>query len=166
MSPAALRAMRAALDWSMRDLESASGVALKTIFRAEQGEAVTASTIRRLRAAFRVEGVTCRKAHGCIHVTIGAAPSTAKAEASTLLLDLPYVAIRRRKSGTHRVLFEVPERLRPPGWPATRPLPVAGRTGRLDDDEIRAIRDDARRMHLELQRARSKASRRRINAGA
>jgi transcriptional regulator with XRE-family HTH domain len=133
MTPAAMRAMRGALDWSMRDTASASGLGLGTVLRAEQGEAMTRATLRRLRDAFRVRGVTCRIARGLVRVTIGAPPSVVKADISADLLGLPYVAVRKRASGTHRVAFEVPARLRPEGWPSSRPLPIGNRSGVLDE---------------------------------
>ncbi len=157
MTPAAIRAMRGALDWTMRDLAEHSGLGLGTVLRAEQGEAMTATTLRRLRAAFRVRGLTCRIGADRVTVAIRAAPSAVKAEVSTLLLGLPHVAVRKRVSGTYRVAFEVPARNRPPGWPASRPLPSVGRTGRLDDVELNAIRQDAKRLLAELERARTKA---------
>lgn len=66
----------------------------------------------------------------------------------------PYVVARPRADGTWRVLFEVPARLRPSGWSSTRPLPIDGRTGRLDPAEIERIKVDAKRMLAELKAAR------------
>lgn len=73
-------------------------------------------------------------------------------------LDLgKFVSLRPRADGTWRVLFEVPARLRPSGWPSTRPLPTEGtRVGDLTDaDEVARIQKDARRLYDDLQRARS-----------
>lgn len=72
-------------------------------------------------------------------------------------LDLGrYVTLRRRADGTHRVFFQVPERLRPSDWPSLIPLPVHGdRTGDLTKtEEVKRIQDDAKRLYDRLQRAR------------
>ena len=70
-------------------------------------------------------------------------------------LDLgKYVIVRPRKDGTHRVLFEVPKRLRPSGWLPTRPLPRdnALRKGNLSDpDEVKQIIQDAIDLNKELE---------------
>lgn len=66
-----------------------------------------------------------------------------------------YVSVRYRKDGTARVLFEVPPRLRPSGWPSTRPLPIDGRRGDLSDAaEVARIQLDAKRLYAELMQAR------------
>jgi site-specific recombinase XerD len=73
-------------------------------------------------------------------------------------LDLGrYVTVRKRADGSHRVLFEVPPRLRPSGWSATIPLPVEGtRTGDLTNaDELARIKRDAARLYNQLQRVRA-----------
>lgn len=73
-------------------------------------------------------------------------------------LDLgKFVSVRGpRADGTYRVLFEVPARLRPSGWPSTRPLPTEGRTGDLSDAaEVARIQTDAARLYAEMQGARS-----------
>ena len=75
----------------------------------------------------------------------------------TVKLDLGrFVTLRRRADGTCRVLFEVPQRLRPSGWPATIPLPRKGvRSGDLTDaDEVRRISVEARELYAEVQRQR------------
>lgn len=72
-------------------------------------------------------------------------------------LDLGrFVTLRRRADGTHRVLFEVPPRLRPSNWSATIPLPIHGaRSGDLTDaDEVRRIQQDAKALYEKLQRDR------------
>lgn len=67
-----------------------------------------------------------------------------------------YVSVRVRKDGTARILFEVPARLRPSGWPSTRPLPIDGRAGDLNDEFEKArIRTDAKRLYAELMAART-----------
>lgn len=69
-----------------------------------------------------------------------------------------YVVLKRRADGTHRVLFQVPDRLRPSGWSPTIPLPLnAERHGRLDAEEVAAIQRDAASLHRELTRARTGA---------
>lgn len=67
-----------------------------------------------------------------------------------------YVSVRVRKDGTARVLFEVPARLRPSGWPSTRPLPIEGRRGDLTDPfEVARIKQDADRLYAELMALRN-----------
>jgi len=68
-----------------------------------------------------------------------------------------YVSVRGpREDGTYRVLFEVPARLRPSGWPSTRPLPIEGRRGDLQDaDEVARIKRDAARLYAELMDERN-----------
>jgi hypothetical protein len=62
-----------------------------------------------------------------------------------------FVSLRNRADGTHRVLFEIPKRLRPSGWSATIPLPLKGeRTGDITNaQEVARIRDDAGRLYGE-----------------
>ncbi|WP_292231011.1 hypothetical protein [Brevundimonas sp.] len=68
-----------------------------------------------------------------------------------------YVIVRKRKDGTHRVLFEVPARLRPAGWPATIALPIeTPRTGNFErnpDEQLR-VRADALTLNRQLAEAR------------
>jgi len=67
-----------------------------------------------------------------------------------------YVVLKPRGDGTHRVLFQVPARLRPSGWSPTIPLPLNGeRHGRLDADEVAAVQRDAAALHRDLTRART-----------
>lgn len=69
-----------------------------------------------------------------------------------------YVSVRVRKDGTARVLFEVPARLRPSGWPSTRPLLIEGRRGHLTGAaEAARIQADAKRLYAELMAARTGA---------
>lgn len=156
MTPTALRTMRAAMHWSMRDCASAAGVALGTILAIEKGVTVSTRTLRRVRAAFGSQGVSVRITDAAITVRIAATPPALKAQIPPELLGLAYVSIRPRADGTHRVLFEVPARLRPPGWPATRPLPLTHeRRGNLGDkSEVAAIKVDARRLVVQLEEAR------------
>lgn len=67
-----------------------------------------------------------------------------------------YVTLRPRKDGTHRVFFQVPERLRPSDWPSLIPLPLnGGRAGHLEDlDEVARIRADALQLYERLQASR------------
>lgn len=156
LSPATLRAMRGALNWSLRDLATKAGVAVGTVLTMEKGQQVSTRSIQRVRRAFRLHGVSVRQDGPSMVVRIGPPPVPAL-HTPDALRELPYVVARPRADGTHRVLFQVPGRIRPPAWPATRPLPVNGRTGRLDAEEVAAIRADAAKMLGELQAARSKA---------
>lgn len=61
-----------------------------------------------------------------------------------------------RTDGTHPVVFEVPKRLRPPGWPSTIPLPTERRRGDLTDAaELARIRADADRHYRRLLETRA-----------
>lgn len=61
-----------------------------------------------------------------------------------------------RQDGTHPVVFEVPARLRPPGWPSSRPLPIENRRGDLTDAaEVARIQADAKAMYDQLLRDRA-----------
>ncbi len=61
-----------------------------------------------------------------------------------------------RQDGTHPVVFEVPARLRPPGWPSSRPLPIENRRGDLTDAaEVARIQADAKVMYDQLLRDRA-----------
>lgn len=159
ITPTALRSMRAALDWSMRDLASAAGVSLATVLKAEHAGGITATTERRLRAALAARGVTVRIKGDSAHVKIRAAPSL-KHRLPIGLAGLQYVSVRPRADGTFRVLFEVPARLRPPGWRCSRPLPLShARRGELSDpEEVAAIRADAVRLLAELTRDRRRSA--------
>lgn len=68
-----------------------------------------------------------------------------------------YVYQRPRKDGTFNVLFEVPKRLRPHGWPSTTPLPIlAPRHGNLSDpDEVARIIADGKTLMERLAAARA-----------
>lgn len=156
MTPAMLRAMRGAVDWSMRDLAHAAGISLATVLKVEQGGGVTATTERKLRGAFVSMGVTARREGAGGTVTIRQRPSPVRPGVPAQLHGLPYVVVRPRADGTHRVLFEVPARARPTGWPACRPLPlVYPRAGDLTDpDEVAAIRVDAGKLLKDLGSAR------------
>lgn len=48
---------RAALDWSLDDLASASGVSRRTIIRFEAGESVLPAQVQKLRHALEAQGV-------------------------------------------------------------------------------------------------------------
>lgn len=70
-----------------------------------------------------------------------------------------FVIARRRKDGTHRVLFELPPRLRPSGWSPTTPMPITGaRKGDLSDpSEVARIRADAAELYQDYLRDRGMA---------
>jgi transcriptional regulator with XRE-family HTH domain len=57
MRPAHLRMARAALNWTLRDLEVKAGVNKNTISRYEAGGAIMSNTLDRLEAVLRAEGV-------------------------------------------------------------------------------------------------------------
>jgi hypothetical protein len=67
-----------------------------------------------------------------------------------------YVVTKARVGGTARVYFQVPPRLRPPGWSAAIPLPRSGpRTGDLTNAyEVAAIKADAEALCRALSDAR------------
>lgn len=160
LTPPVLRAMRGALGWSMRDCAAAAGVALATVLKAEAGEPVSAATALRLRKAFAGRGVTVRPCNGATDVRIRDKPRSEQPGVPEPLRNLPYVVLRPRADGTCRILFEVPKRLRPEGWPAARPLPCsAARRGDLSDiAEMAAVRRDAARLLNELQTSRSRSA--------
>ena len=157
-TPAALRAMRGALNWTMRDTAEAASVALATVLKAEQGGEVTPRTLERLRAAFRRRGVTLWTTKGVQSVRILEGSAVRKLQTPTEIAGLPYVVARKRADGSWRVLFEVPERSRAIGWPATRPLPWSHpRRGDMTDKaEVAAIRADAASLLRQLETARLK----------
>lgn len=160
LTPAALRAMRGALNWSMRDTAEASSVALATVLKAEQGGEVSQRTVQRLRAAFRKRGVTLRRAHGAQSVRILDETAIRPCGTPIEIAGLPYVVTKQRADGSWRVLFMVPKRLRPDGWPAVRPLPLTyPRWGNMADKaEVAAIRADAAVLMRDLERVRSAAA--------
>lgn len=161
LTPPALRAMRGALGWSMRDCALAAGVALATVLKAEAGGVVSTATALRLRKAFAARGVTYRIRKGVMHIGIRDNPRPEKPGVPEPVRNLPYVVLRPRTDGTYRILFEVPARIRPSGWPSTRPLPcTAARTGNvMDEAEMAAVRKDAARLLKELGAARRRVER-------
>lgn len=156
LTPAALRAMRGALNWSMRDTAEASSIALATVLKVEQGGEVSQRTEQRLRAAFRKRGVMLRRAHGVQSVRILDESTVRPCRTPVEIAGLPYVVAKQRASGSWRVLFMVPERLRPAGWPPVRPLPLTyPRKGDMADKaEVAAIRADAANLKRQLESAR------------
>lgn len=156
LTPAALRAMRGALDWSMRDLSVAAGVALATVLKAEQAGGLSATTERRIHRAFSARGVNLKWSDKQATITIGADPSAVKAGVAPELLGIPHLSVRPRTDGTYRVIFEVPARNRPPGWVPSRPLPFSfQRRGDLaDPEEVKAIVRDAKKLTADLNRMR------------
>lgn len=162
LSPATLRAMRAAAGMSMRDLASASAVALTTIAKLESGEAVSDRVERRLRSALRAKGVTCTERDGVATVRISETPPLEPGRRVAMGLGaLEYVTVRGpRADGTYRVFFEVPANRRPAGWWPTIPLPRLNRRGDLSDqDEVARIRRDAKAVLSEFEAARARAVR-------
>lgn len=153
LTPAALRAMRAALNWSVRDLAAHAGVAPGTVVTMERGADVSARSRQRVVKAFRDRGISVIQRGKEVSVRI-ASPRARSKHTPPALHDVPYLAVKPRADGSARVLFSVPARLRPPGWPPNRPLPVHGRTGQLDEAEVAAIKVDAARFLAELERAR------------
>ncbi len=78
----------------------------------------------------------------------------------TVALDLgKFVRVYpKRADGTYPVVFEVPRRLRPQGWPSSRPLPIDGRAGDLTDaHEVARIQADAATFYAQLLRDRGGA---------
>ncbi len=86
-----------------------------------------------------------------------AQPQSHSMQMPTVKLALgKYVVLKRRADGTHRVLFQVPPRLRPSGWSPAIPLPLKGdRTGQLNGAEVAAIQQDAVALYAELQAIRT-----------
>lgn len=70
MTPAALRAMRAAVGWSMRDVAEAAHVALATILKMEAGGRVSHRVEQRVQAAFQAKGVKSWRERGGTSVLI------------------------------------------------------------------------------------------------
>ena len=105
-------------------------------------------------------GVTMVRRGSAVGVSIAAVlPHERRTVAPASLAGLPYVTARPRPDGTFRVLFEVPARLRPDGWPPVRPLPLTyPRWGDMNDEaEVAAIRADAANLMGQLERARAVA---------
>ena len=151
ITPEVCRSARAILNWSMRDLQAASGVSLPTIVKIEEGSAVTLDTMVRVARALFEHGVMI---DGQV-ARIWRAGGERVPVHELLRRELDYVTFRRREDGTYRVLFEVPSRLRPDGWNATTPLPIVGkRTGKLDNAEVTAIRRDAKMLIARLKHER------------
>lgn len=156
MTPAALRAMRAALDWSIRDLAAAADASPATVLKAEQGGAITRTTERRIRAALARQGVRLEMRAEQAVVRIGAPVAKSKQEVPADLLAIEHLRFARRDDGSYRVTFEVPARNRPAGWPNTRPVPTSyPRRGDLADPaEVAAIVADAKSLSARLERER------------
>lgn len=168
-SPSAFRAMRAALDWSLRDAAAETGIAFNTLLKIEGGQAVTDRLARRVVATFRKHGVSYQPGAGEQQVIkIGAPTGTTKDVLPPELVGVPHLAIRGpRADGTYRVLFELPAKDRPAGWLATRPLPFTHpRRGDLTDKvEVKAIRRDADDLREQLNRDRARAKKTAQRAG-
>lgn len=162
MTPAAFRAVCGALDWSLRDAAAQTGVAVNTLRLIGEGQPVTEKISRRVRAAFRRQGVRVTiSREGQATIIIGAPVGSMKHEAlPPELLGVPFLAVRPRVDGTWRVFFEVNAKDRPAGWPATRPLPFSvPRRGDLSDPiEVKAIRADAKQLEAALTREKLRNS--------
>ncbi len=160
MTPAALRAMRAALDWSIRDLAAAADASPATVLKAEQGGAITRTTERRIRAALARQGVRLEMRAEQAVVRIGAPVAKSKQEVPADLLAIEHLRFAKREDGSFRVTFDVPARHRPPAWPNTRPVPTSyPRRGDLSDPaEVAAIKADAKALAARLDQARRAAA--------
>jgi hypothetical protein len=68
-----------------------------------------------------------------------------------------YVTVRRRADGTCRVYFQVPTRLRPPGWPSLISLPDGQRGGvdLRDANQVAMIRAEGSVLYARLREART-----------
>ena len=164
ITPATLRAARAALGWSMRDLEAEAGVTRPTIVRIEAGGEASRQVAAKLVRAFRRHGVSMQREKGSVLVRVrvaedGSPIAPRPVSPADVLHDLPYVTARPRKDGKCRVLFEVPSRLRPPGWSPTVPLSLTGDIGvdLSDPAAVAAVRKNAGALMHRLQAARERA---------
>ncbi|MBA4786566.1 MAG: hypothetical protein H2039_00855 [Brevundimonas sp.] len=159
MTPAAFRAVCGALNWSLREAAAQTGVAVNTLRLIGEGQPVTEKISRRVLAAFRREGVRLSfTREGQATIILGQPVGSMKHDALPAeLLGVPFLAVRPRADGTHRVFFEVHAKDRPEGWPATRPLPFSvPRRGNLCDPvEVKAIRADAKHLEAALLRQRA-----------
>lgn len=67
-----------------------------------------------------------------------------------------YVVLKRRANGTHRAIFQVPARLRPPKWQAAITLPLKGpRPGTMLGDEVAAIQRDAAILYADMMQIKT-----------
>ncbi len=57
LSPTHVRMARAGLNWTLKDLESKTGVNKNTISRYEAGAAILTDTLQRIEKAFKAAGV-------------------------------------------------------------------------------------------------------------
>jgi len=57
LSATHVRMARAALNWTLKDLEAKTGVNKNTISRYEAGAAILTATLERIERAFKAEGV-------------------------------------------------------------------------------------------------------------
>lgn len=145
MTPAALRAMRAAVGWSMRDLAEQADVALASVLRMEGGGRVGHRTELKVQAAFAAQGVkTWWKTGGWLISILDTVPPGPSSPADELRA-LPWVCVSPLVDGQHRVEFRVPAKHRPDRWPAAQALPLKRpRPCKLDDlSELKEIKRDA-----------------------
>ena len=59
MTPQHIRAARAVLKWSIRDLASQTGIAYNTVLRAEAGHRVSPTTMTLIGSALASAGIIC-----------------------------------------------------------------------------------------------------------
>lgn len=143
--PAVMRAMRAVVGWSMRDLAAKADVSLATILKMESGARVSHRVEQRVQAAFAAHGVKAWLQKGGAMVSILDEPPPAPVTPADELRVIPWVSVWPLSGGRHKVEFRVPSMHRPDRWPASQRLPLCGpRTGNLDDPfELAAIKRDA-----------------------
>jgi hypothetical protein len=125
-----------------------------TIISLELGRRVAPATRSAVLLAFARNGLELNAKGGFDVSSRAQARLSAK---ESLLHECRFVVTRERGDRTHRVVFEVPKTLRPPGWPPTIRLPlVPPRIGDLEDpDEFARIRDDAATLYKRYREARS-----------
>lgn len=70
----------------------------------------------------------------------------------TIEMERPPYLVPREDGGRWLFHYQVPKRLRPPGWPGAIRLPIdsSKRTGRGDSDEAGAAIEDAKRLYARL----------------
>lgn len=67
-----------------------------------------------------------------------------------------YVVLKKRANGTHRAIFQVPARLRPPKWQAAITLPLKGaRPGTMLAEEVAAIQRDAAILYADMMQIKT-----------
>lgn len=152
LTPSSMRAMRAVVGWSMRDLAARADVSLATILKMESGARVSHRILQRIHAAFAAHGVKSWLQKGGAMVSILDEPPPAPVTPADELRVIPWVSVWPLSGGRHKVEFRVPSMHRPDRWPAAQPLPLRGpRSGNLDDTaELTAIKRDALTLGVRL----------------